>query len=344
MEDLHLFYVESNFHLILAESIIAANMISPSKVLFVTHRGVKLSSVYKNRLLYDGTNSHFKDRVQMYKNNKKYYSELLANKRIYSYLPFQFLFPAIHYYFSYNLLEEGFSAYSVSRIMNNRKGLKYELFKALYINLLFPFANKNIKGFLMGVSASSHRSLKKTTLYVSNREAYNNYKFGGKVEKQVVSIISNQQSSIRGQKILVMDRLSKKGRPFDDKTYLLVLKEVFSKLNLNNQNILVKLHPADVSSDINSRERVSKTFGELGIIPMFINDNLEELALSNNNNIFIGTNSTILYYAPIFGKTNKSISFSRILADADKQYSQFLERWGGCVAFCNIFSKQVECL
>lgn len=344
MEVLHLFYVESNFHLILAENFINDIGIEVSDVLFVTHRGVQLPSIYRDRLLYDGTLSQFRQRVQLYRENRNYYKGLLKRKKVISYSPFQFLFPAIRFFSEYHLIEEGFSAYGVLSDIDNSRALRYELFKALYINLAFPFVSRNIKGFLMGISFSSKKTTRPTKLLVSNVNAYDNYCWGKWVEKQIVPIRGVMKGSIIGQNILVMDRLSKKGRPFDDNVYLCVLKDVINTLGLDKQVLLVKLHPADLASENNVKSRLSSWFHDIGIMPNYINDNLEELALSNNNNTFIGTNSTSLYYAPIFGRTNKAISFARLLANEDKQYALFLERWGGTETFCDLFSKEVKCL
>ena len=87
MEDLHLFYVESNFHLILAESFIESKRIDASDVLFVTHRGVKLPTRYKANLLYDGTISQFKERVQLYRKDKERFRKLFKNRKVCSYSP-----------------------------------------------------------------------------------------------------------------------------------------------------------------------------------------------------------------------------------------------------------------
>lgn len=345
MEDLHLFYVESNFHLILAESFIESKRIDASDVLFVTHRGVKLPTRYKANLLYDGTISQFKERVQLYRKDKERFRKLFKNRKVCSYSPFQFLFPRVRYFAEYNLLEEGFSAYSLSKEVDRKKALQYELFKAFYIGLSFPFASRNIKGFLMGISYSSSKPASHTKLLVSNGNAYGHYDFGDRVDKQIVPISGTDcDKAIRGQRILVLDRMSKKGRPFDDNIYLSVLKEALSRLGINNQSILVKLHPADSTSDSHVKKRVFDTLSEIGVSSVFMDYNLEELALGNNNNTFIGSNSTILYYAPIFGNTNKSVSFSRLLAVSDKQYARFLEGWGGVENFCGIFSKEVDCL
>ena len=345
MEDLHIFYVESYFHLLLAESYIADEGIDASHVFFVTHRGVKLPPCYKERLLYDGTESQFKDRVKMYRKDRKRYQVLFRNKRVCSYSPFQFFFPRVRFFEEYNLIEEGFSAYFIPREISGKKALGYELFKALSISVLFPFASKNIKGFLMGISYSSPKASRPTKLLVSNGEAYGKYDFGKWVKKQIVPVtLLADRTTIRERTILVMDRLSKKGRPFDDSTYLSVLKGVLARLGLGHQNLLVKLHPADLSIEKEVKDRVYTILVEMGITPTFVEDNLEELALSDNSIIFIGTNSTSLFYAPIFGRTNRSISFARILAKADKQYAQFLENWGGTERFCEIFSRQVECL
>lgn len=345
MKELHLFYVESNFHLIIAEGFIENEDIKKADCLFVTHRGVRLPKTYSDCLLYDGTISQFKERVHLYKKNKKYYNELFKNRRVYSYAPFQFLFPTIRYFSEYNLMEEGFSAYSVPKVISNAKAIRYELFKALYINLLFPFASKNVKGFLMGMSYSSPKAKRQTSLLVSNAGAYEKIDLGKKVRKVVVPINRTEDTtSIKGQIIIVLDRLSKKGRPFDDNTYLSVLKDVMTQLGYKANKILVKLHPADSRMGIEAKSRVEKLLNDIGITPIFIDTNLEEVALSNAHNTFIGTNSTLLYYAPVFGKTNKSISFSRVLSNADEQYSHFLEKWGGTERFCELFSKQVKCL
>jgi hypothetical protein len=306
---------------------------------------VKLPSRYEGRLLYDGTESKFKDRVLLYKKNRRHYHALLDNQKIISYSPFQFLFPSVYYFSKYNLIEEGFSAYSIHKEISNKKGKMYELFKSLYIGLLFPFASKNIKGFLMGISYSSRKSNRSSKLFVSSIDAYGNYNYGEKVEKRLVPICGgDMRKDITGQRILVMDRLNKKGRPFDDKVYLSVLKEALLRIGYTDCDMLVKLHPADILLGQDNENRIIDVLEELNIKSKFINDNLEELALSNAGNSFIGTNSTSLYYAPIFGSTNKSISFSRLLAKVDEQYSQFLEGWGGTEKFCEIFSKQVNCL
>lgn len=329
----------------IVESYMATKRIDHNDVLFVTHRGIKLPEDYKDRILYDGTVTSFKKRIALYKQDIKKYKDLLANKIIYSYAPFQFVFPSHQFFSEYNMIEEGFSAYTFPIQRSNIKGLFCEWAKFFYINMSFPFANRNIKGFLMGLSYSSKRSRKQCKLLISSSDAYSNYKLGKKVEKVIVPIVKLESyPDILNQTILVLDRFNKRGRPFDDVTYLTVLGSVLAQLELNSKKILVKFHPADYCSGSDAKSRLDTLFRELKIEPSYIDVSLEELARSNQGNIFIGTSSTILYYAPILGKSNKSISFVRQLAGVDKQYSEFLDNWGGTDQFCEVFSKQVECL
>lgn len=329
----------------IVESYIVSKGISYNDVYFITHRDLKLPGEYKDRLLYDGTVTSFKARISLYHQETKRYKKILSNKIIYSYAPFQFEFPSFHYFNEYNMIEEGFSAYTLPIQRSNAKSKITEWAKFFFVNMTFPFANRNIKGFLMGLSYSSIRARKQCKLIVSSSDAYCNYSFGNKVNKEVVPMVKHESyAGIKNQTILVLDRFNKKGRPFNDEIYLSILRNVLLKLELNRASLLVKLHPADACSAFDAKRRLDTLFKELQLEASYIDWNLEDLASSNQGNTFVGTNSTILYYAPIIGESNKSISFARQLAGVDKLYADFLKGWGGTEKFCEIFSKKVYCL
>ena len=76
----------------------------------------------------------------------------------------------------------------------------------------------------------------------------------------------------------------------------------------------------------------------------FFDGRLELLALLNINIHFIAENSTILYYAPVLGSTNKSISFVKLMYKLDERYKGLISQYGGMERFVDFFSKNVECL
>lgn len=341
---LHLFYIESYFHYLIAEAIIGKKQLSKNEILFITHRGVVVGNEYKDRVLYDGTTLQFGKRLLWHFRNKASHKEMFADKKIISYAPFQFYFPRVQYFSEYNIIEEGFSAYLTSYKKNNWKGRLYEIAKYGIINVLFPFSSKNERGILLGLSYSSTVPLSNMKLFVFSEKSYENFDFGSRITKEVIKAPRpDEMCSISDSWILVMDRLNPHGRPFNDETYLDVLIKVLEGLSIKGGNIYVKLHPSDVRTG-RTETRVSERLKAIGLTGEFITMSLEEIASCNQNNSFIGTNSTSLFYAPIFGNTNKSYSFVRLLAEADSDYRLFLEGWGGVDSFVKMFSNNVNCL
>jgi hypothetical protein len=155
--------------------------------------------------------------------------------------------------------------------------------------------------------------------------------------------VSKKELNIANSNVLVLDRFSAEGRPYALNNYIDSLRETFSKVNLSEKPLYVKLHPAD-----GNNEEIKRTVGEL--LSSYVSDysyyedSLEDIALNDNNNTFIGSNSTVLFYAPVWGRTNRAVSFVRILAEKDNDYKSFLMRWGGVEAFCRLFSNNVVCL
>lgn len=341
---IHLFYIESYFHYLLAESVISKKNLSKDQILFITHRGVNVGDEYRDKVLYDGTTLQFGKRLLWHFKNRKAHKEMLSGKNIISYAPFQFFFPRVLYFSEYNIIEEGFSAYLNNYNNSKLKGRLYEMAKNCIINLLFPFSSKNEKGVLLGLSYSSSVPRSQTKLFVFSDKAYGKFNFGSKITKEVVEIFTpNGMCTISNSWILVMDRLNPHGRPFNDETYLDVLTEVLKGLNIGNKKIYVKLHPSDAIIG-DAEKRVSERLNTIGLSYEFMSMSLEHIAIYNQNNRFIGTNSTSLFYAPIFGNTNKSFSFSRLLAEVDDDYHRFLDGWGGIDSFIELFSNNVKCL
>lgn len=341
---IHLFYIESYFHYLMAEAIIAKRNLFKNDVLFVTHRGVVVDDEYKERVLYDGTTLKFGGRLLWHLKNRKLHKEMFKGRAIISYAPFQFYYPGVLNFSEYNIIEEGFSAYLNTHKKNNWRGRLYEFAKSCVISLLFPLSDRNVKGILLGQSYSSSVPKSNMKLFVFSEKSYGKFDFGPKICKEVVEAYRpNGICQISDSWVLVMDRLNPHGRPFDDTIYLETLVKVLLNLQLSVSNIYVKLHPSDVKMG-DAEKRVYECIKAVGLSCIFITMSLEEIASHNQNNSFIGTNSTSLFYAPIFGNTNKSYSFARLLAEADDAYQSFLDGWGGVKSFIELFSNNVECL
>lgn len=344
MQKIYLFNLTSNFHLLLALSYIRYKEIDIRDTLFVTFRGVRLPNRIKDRLLFDSSSTTFMGRWKMFLKEKERIKKLINGKKIISFSPYQYSHPFKRYYHEYNFIEEGFSAYTNKNHKGTAKDVLKEIIKVLFINLRFPFQSKNVKGFLIG-SDFSFKASHGYEIIVCSDDAFSRSVNDGYMRKCVVPISPELRGKavVKGSFIVVMDRISPTGRPFDKNNYLKVLNETLITLGLPHTHLYVKMHPSDFGNrDIT--DEVKTFFNSAGIDAIFTDDNLESIALTDSNNTFIGTNSTILYYAPVFGKSNSSISFARKLAHVDDDYSAFLNGWGGVDEFCELFSKKVQCL
>ena len=340
---IHLFYVESYFHLLVADQIINTKQLSIADCRFVTERGTVLPERYANGLLYDGSKTGFKDRIKFYYKEGRKWKDLYAGEEICAYLPFQFFFPSRRYFAKYCFFEEGFSAYSPRNIVSEPSRRRKGFLKGILIDFLLPFSNKNVKGLVAGVSCDSVRPIN-TRLYRLSDDAYKGIDLKTSLSVETVGtkfLRPFSQSDIKNSVVVVADRISSKGRPFDDETYLKVLQKVINDIAVGNKAVYIKLHPADHKND-EAKQRVLSALSSHN--PLFITENLENLAVCNNNNLFVGSNSTVLYYAPILGDTNRSVSFAKRLADNDELYRSFLKGWGGTEEFCKLFGKQVKCI
>lgn len=340
---INLFYVESFFHLLVVEQIIETKKISLDSCYFITERGTALPKQYLGRLLYDGSNTGIVDRIKLYYKRQLKLKSRLGKEEICAYLPFQYYVPSKRYFAKYFFYEEGFSAYGQRVFVADKERRKKGILKRLLITLTLPFADKTVKGIIAGVTCDSIQ-LFKTELYRLSDDAYKELEGHRLIEVKTIGIKYMEpsfSSDIYNSVIVVADRISSQGRPFDEEKYLRLLKKTISKVYKEPKPLYVKLHPADFKNK-DASKRVLESLSEFS--PTIIEDNLENLAICNQNNTFVGTNSTVLYYAPILGDSNTSISFARLLSETDSKYEEFLQGWGGVVKFIELFSNQVKCL
>lgn len=342
MNTKRIFYITSYFHLLIVDSIIEYENLPEDSFFFVTSRGLKLPQRYSDKLLYDSSLGHFKYRVDLYKKEKKRFQSFFKDSRVVIYSPYQLTFPDIWYFDEYHFFEEGFSAYTLN--WERHVPFKAKLVtwsKVLLINIFFPFANKKIKGLILGNTYTSLKLRKKANLY-GNDKAFVHYHLDNNLKKVSIPIAKHEVScDINNSIILVCDCLSGTNRHLDSDKYLLVLQDTLSNLDINGKSVYVKLHPSDYKNEVVLNKIKSVLPNS---VPEFINDNLEEIAVADRCNTFVGTSSTILFFAPMLGKSNKSISFARILAEKDDVFERFLNKYGSVEKFVVIFSQNADCL
>lgn len=338
---LNLFFIESYFHLLVVDKIIREKGLHSEDCYFVTERGTKLPNCYSDRVLYDGTTEGLFTRIKQFYIGKLNLKEFYK-KEICAYIPFQFYFPSKRYFTKYEFFEEGFSAYSHQKLPISGRRNRRSIMKELILRLMLPFASNNVKGLVGGISCDSNYPFD-TTLYRLSDEAYTGLEDEEIIKLETVKTANQpfESSRIKDAIVIVMDRLTAQGRPFDDRIYLEVLSEAVKRCYNPKRKMYVKLHPAD-SRNKEASVRIMEYLSYYS--PELITENLENLAACNQNNVFLGSNSTVLYYAPILGNSNKSMSFARILAQKDEKYRLFLANWGGTEAFCELFEEEVECM
>ncbi len=336
---IHLFYLRSYSHLVVADGIIKHKGLPLDSVFFVLFRGVKLPPCYEKNLLYD--ESGILNWRKFFMQNYFKLNRLFKDKKVCCYLPFQGEFPVIKFFDEYVFFEEGISAYDASFDYTRFNKKKY--FKLLVkYTLIRPFIRKNLIGLYNGRENGSPFSFE-CTLVGLTKESYKNVTID-KCKREIISFSGNplNVSSIKDSVIIVMDSTRASDRMDSADIYLRTLSNALKNLKFESRKFYLKLHP-DNFRDMEAALDMIKNY--IGFIDYsVIDESLENIALSNQNNIFIGNHSTILFYAPIFGSSNKSISFMRIQAEQDKLYSRFLQRWGGVEGYISLFKDKIEFL
>lgn len=337
-KEIHLFYIGSYLHLIVADGIISKKQLPLEDVLFVTYRGVKLPSCYADNLLYDES----KIRASRFViKNFLWLKRKLKRRRVCGYFPFQGQFPVMKYYDRYVFFEEGLSAYESS--MEYSRCNKEVFFKILLKKiLLYPFIGRKINGILNGRLNGSPFPINCTLVGLSDQSYKNVVIDNCKHETIPVSSRPLNKSSIHDSVIIVMDSTHATDRMESVDNYLTILSEVIKGIDINSKKVYLKLHPDNFKDMDAALDQIKNYIGFINF--NVIDESLEDIALSNQNNLFIGTHSTALFYAPIFGNTNRAVSFSRIYASRDAVYANWLLPWGGIDGFLTLFKQHIECL
>lgn len=335
----HIFYVGSYSHIVVADGIISEWEIPIDDVYFVTYRGVRLPPCYEKNLLFD--ESYITNRLFFFFKHFFEINKIVKDKDICGYFPFQGQFPVFKFFKEYVFYEEGLGAYG--KTLNYSRCNKIRFLKTIFKHsLIAPFLSKNLRGIYNGRYNGSPFSFECTLVGLTS-DSYKNAIIN---QCNRVTIHFSQKplfhSSIKNSVIIVMDSTHAIDRMDSVDNYLNIFSDVLRNYDFNSRNIYLKLHP-DNYKDRESATALIKKYLDF-IDYSVIDESLEDIALSNQNNLFFGNHSTILFYAPIFGGTNKSVSFARINAERDATYRNFFRIYGGMEEALTLFKKQMDCL
>lgn len=349
MKDRYVFWIASEFHYIISKSIIIDRGINSQDVYYVCQPGRYINIVDGENLcdLYDGENSSFLTRLLYYLCNKKKVKDFFEGVRIHLFSPFRGAFPIYDFFEECSFMEEGFGAYVLEEKKPAKKDALKEMLRFLGANLLLCFSSRNIKGYAMGVGFSGRFPKRFVKIACCSPDVYpkiNSTSFVRQVLNLRKVSCCCEYNLPENSFMIVLDRFSSKGRVYSIENYRLCIEDEIEYLkNRQINNVWLKLHPADNNSN-DAFLFFKEVFEKSGITVNRFTGILEYLALQDIQTTFIGTNSTILYYAPLLGKSNKAISFFASLAERDESYNKFIDRFGGISVFREMFSKNVLCI
>ena len=341
IKEKHVFFVRSDFQFVVCKGIITHYGLHSEDCYFVTDRNTEVED-YKQSPIYGiGRYFRFDERCMYLFKHYKIVKNFLCDSKLTVYMPFSNHYSS-YYNYDYVFYEEGFSAYKEYLELEEVESKSRHRVRRLLVFLISPL-NKKIRGYLMGFICNELKPMKKTRLISFSKDCYPNIhndlinKIVISVPKQPVELYTIPYGSV----IIVLDRLVAFGRPFDLCSYKnCIIHELKWLKDRGIKNVYIKFHPADC--DNSDSKRWVEELLHLNSIEFTVFDGkLEYLALQNIGVFFLGTNSTILFYAPLLGDTNKSISFFKVLAAVDDKYKCFIDGWGD---FEKIFSKNVACL
>ena len=344
---IYLFFVWSDFHLLICKNIIKSKNLNSVDCYFKVDRNVKLEDgdIILPSILEDFQKKRILVRPLFYLFNKKRIDSLLKGKKLEVFYPFVLSY-TYRSFCKINYFEEGFSSYITN--CSPSKISKFSRLKSLIVFHLvnFFFKGEALKSFVGNFCFSDGSPSEKIDIYTISPYAFSSFN-NPLINKIVLDVSWNVTTKYNipyGSYLMVLDRFSEGGRPYSLSNYFKCLRRELSYIQNNDVNkIWIKFHPAD-----ENKEELKFLFYDYVKDGTFtfveFEGKLEYLAIQDAGISFIGTNSTILYYAPLYGNTNKSISFSRYLASIDSQYEEFMHLYGGIDGFVDIFSKNVECL
>lgn len=337
----HIFFVRSDFQYIVCKGIIENLELKAQDCIFVADRNTIIGNKYNQSTIYGiGKYLNFNERCKYYLKNLRLVNKFFRQGVITVYIPFQYRY-ASHDYNRFVYYEEGLSAYKVKEY-HERNGEKGLIIRKLFVMLLAPF-NKQVRGYLMGFVCQNNTPKNKVEIYSFSKLCYRNV-LERYVEKRVITIPKECDEKYHIEKnstILILDRLSEFGRPFNLDNYIYCIKkclERFKSLGINQ--IYLKYHPADYDNKTGCKQ-IDMLLEDAGIKSTLFSGRLEYLAMQNLGIRFVGSSSTVLFYAPLLGKTNLSESFYKWLSDIDEDYKLFISGWGN---FEDFFSMNVQCI
>jgi hypothetical protein len=299
---------------------------------------VKLPDCYKDNLLYD--ESKIDNRKKFFLHNYFRLNKIVKGKDICGYFPFQQEFPVEKFFSEYVFFEEGLSAYDqVLCYKFNKEIYRRSILKQRILKFLL---NRNMRGLFNGRDNGSPFPFP-FTLAGLTEESYKSFNIPN-CNREIIHFSNRplRKSDIKDSVIIVMDYTHASDRMESAENYLCILSDVLRKYDFNSRKVYLKLHP-DNFKDMDDAIALIRKYIDF-IEFEVIDESLEDIALSNQNNVFIGNHSTILFYAPIYGNTNVSISFARINAERDNVYKNWIKRWGGVEGTIKLLSQQVQCL
>ncbi len=330
----------SDFHYIVCKGIIETLKLRVDDCIFVVDRATNIEDCFHQKEIYGvGRYLLFGERLKYFLHNRIKVKAFFRNSEVTVYLPFSFRY-ASHSYNDFVFYEEGLSAYRKVDCQPEKHALVFWMRKML-VTMLAPF-NKQIQGYLMGFVCQEKHPREKTRLVSLSPDCYQDV-LEKLVEKVVIPVPSKpvEKYNIPSKSVVfVLDRLTALGRPFSLDHYRECVKRTVERLKNNGVGrIYLKYHPQDFNNP-EAKGWMESILDEYQMEGSLFNGRLEYLALQNISTVFVGTNSTILFYAPILGDTNKSMSFYKELVNKDAEYKKFIEGWND---FDKFFSKNVMC-
>lgn len=341
----HVFFVQSDFHYMICCSIIKQNRLELNSCYFVCRRGVKIEDRMQ---LYPFP---FEGGLKNYLLNRKSVGAFYKDCDVTIYTPFRFLFPRRVYAKDSVFFEEGLSSYRLkeevvrkmrhSVIQHLKRILKY-----LYCTLVMSVLKKDVRAYVAGMFDNTEIDpLHTTTIYTCSPNAYADWNSQLLRKKVLTSFVNTVEHYDVPPKsfFLVLDRFASSAIYSHD-AYMKCVRAMLNYCSDNHINeVWTKFHPADWQNE-SAKHDLEECAKGLNIKFKFFEGHLEYLAVQNLGIKFISIGSTILFYAPILGNTNSSVSFVRFLYDIDDKYKSYIGLYGGIDSFICFFSEQVECL
>lgn len=342
----HLFFVQSDFHYMICESIIKQNELNKEQCYFASKRGVKIGNGEQQYTL------PLEGGLMYYLSHRKEVESFYKDCDVTYYVPFRG-YPRERDVKNLVFFEEGLSAFCVrSAISENRqsRSKRERLFggirRKFRVYLTRLLVKKDMLQFIDGIYYRTDDELKaKMQLYVCSSRSYEEWAHPlmHRTLLKINAECSEKYNVKQGDCLLVLDRFSK-GAVHYPENHIKCVRAMLEYCKMRRcEYVWVKFHPGDFGN-----KDVKRTFEEcarkINLKIQYFDGRLEYLALQNIGVHFVSIHSTILFYAPMLGDSNKSISFVRYMYEIDNKYKEHIQLYGGIERFLDFFSERVECL